>query len=91
MGINEAFGDKADFCDISNTQPIKITKVRQKTYIKLEEEVTEAASISHIGFELTSALPNQYLEIHFYSSFLYVIREVTTKTIIFIGTLANTN
>lgn len=89
LGINEAFGDNADFCKISNSQQIKISKVKQKTYIKLDEEGTEAAAVTHVGFELTAVQPNQYLEVHFDRPFLYLIREVTTNTILFIGTVAN--
>jgi len=91
MGINEAFIDRADFCNISNSQQINISKVKQKTYIKLDEEGTEAAAVTQVSFKLTAAVANNYLEVHFDRPFLYVIRETTTNTIIFIGTVANPN
>lgn len=87
MGMPTAFSDSADFGNIS-TEPIKITQVLQKTYIKLDEQGTQAAAVTSITFGMTSA-PCEPVEIYFNKPFVYAIREVSTNTILFVGKIAN--
>jgi len=56
MGMPVAFTDFADFSGISNEQLV-ISEVLHKTYITVDEEGTEAAAVTSIGFETTS-VPN---------------------------------
>lgn len=82
MGLGIAFTDAADFSNISNI-PLSISRVLQKTYIDVNEEGTEAAAVTIIGFETTS-LP----EIRLFNAnkpFLYMIIENTSGAICFMG------
>ncbi len=81
MGMENAFTDSADFSKISEGL-LFITRVLQKSYIKLDEKGTEAASITFIGMGKT-AVP--FNVVKFNRPFIYIIREVSTNTIIFAG------
>lgn len=79
-----AFSDSANFLKMLNIS-MPIEKVIQKTYIKTDEEGTEAVAAT--GFTFLSAPPP--CEIYFNRPFIFIIREVSTNTVMFIGKVAN--
>jgi serpin B len=85
MGLNIAFTDQADFSGIS-TVDLQISDVIHKTYISVNEEGTEAAAVTAVVFEITSIGPPS--EITFDRPFLFVITENSSKSILFIGKVA---
>jgi serine protease inhibitor len=82
MGLDIAFTDQADFSGISSI-PLNIADVIHKTYIKVNEEGTEAAAVTAVVMELTSIEPLN--EIRFDRPFLFAITENSSKSIVFIG------
>jgi serine protease inhibitor len=82
MGLDIAFTTQADFSGISNTD-LLISDVIHKTYIKVNEEGTEAAAVTAVVIELTSIGPLK--EIRFNRPFLFAITENSSKSILFIG------
>ena len=82
MGLDEAFTDQADFSGISEID-LLISDVIHKTYIKLNEQGTEAAAVTAITMDVTSAGPGSILR--FDRPFLFAITENTSKAIIFAG------
>ena len=82
MGMGIAFTETADFSNISD-QGILISRVLHQTYIKTDEEGTEAAAATVVEFEFTSMPDNTIVNIN--RPFLYFIRESTTGTIVFMG------
>ena len=82
MGLGPAFTDTADFSGISEIA-LMISKVIHKTYIDVNEEGTEAAAVTAVVFDLTTAAPdyNMYID----RPFLFAITENSSKSIIFIG------
>ena len=82
LGMGVAFGDGADFSNISD-QDILISRVLHQTFIKTDEEGTEAAAATVVEFELTSMPMTTVVDIN--RPFLYFIRETTTGTIVFMG------
>jgi len=82
LGLGIAFTDGADFKGISDLST-KISFVLQKTFIEVNEKGTEAAAVTAIGIELTSAVPSNNLV--FDRPFLFVITEKETGSICFIG------
>ncbi len=82
LGLQVAFTDEADFSGISDT-PLLISDVLHKTYIKVNEEGTEAAAVTSISFDLTSAGPANFLKLD--RPFLFVITENSSKSILFAG------
>lgn len=89
MGIKRAFGvgGSPDFSAMSS-YPIFISDVLHKARIKVDEEGSEAAAVTDIVFWLGAANPGATpptYEFHADRPFLYVITEVSTGAIYFIG------
>ena len=87
MGMGVAFTGAADFSNIAD-QGLAISKVLHQTFIENNEEGTEAAAATVVMMELTSVPPApQVLRLD--RPFLYIIRETSTDTIIFMGLTGN--
>lgn len=82
MGLAVAFTDQADFSGISAID-LLISDVIHKTYIKVNEEGTEAAAVTAIVFETTSIGPTNQIRLD--RPFLFAITEKSSKSILFIG------
>lgn len=85
MGLDVAFTGQADFSGISAID-LLISDVIHKTYIKVNEEGTEAAAVTAVVMELTSIGPAD--EIRLDRPFLFAITEKSSKSILFIGKVA---
>ncbi len=84
MGMQRAFvPDGADFTRLSPTlgRNLYITDVRQKTYVDVNEEGTEAAAVTSVGVGVTSLPPSIRLD----RPFIFAIRERNSGTILFVG------
>jgi serpin B len=86
MGMSIAFDPyQADFSGINDSVGLYLTKVKHKTCIEVNEEGTEAVAVTSVEVGITSMGPSLVFD----KPFLFVIREVTTGTILFIGKLEN--
>jgi serine protease inhibitor len=87
MGMPGAFTPAADFSGINPARDLYISFVRHKTFIDVHEEGTEAAAVTIIGFDRTSAEPSepQWIPFHCVKPFLYAITEKDTEAILFMG------
>lgn len=87
MGIERAFNPaESDFSRINSTRDdLHISETRHKTFIRVDEEGTEAAAVTSVGIGVTSV--PQIQTIRFDRPFFYVIREVESETILFMGTM----
>jgi serpin B len=84
MGMDIAFAEGlADFTRINKEGNLFIDEVLHKTFIKVDEEGTEAAAVTSIGISLTS-LP-QTVTFRIDQPFIFMIREHHSNTILFIG------
>jgi serpin B len=84
LGMGIAFDpDNADFSNISDLQ-LYITDVLHQTFIETNEEGTEAAAATVVIIGTTS-MPPPTPVINVNRPFLYLIRETTTGTIVFMG------
>ncbi len=81
MGLEVAFTSQADFSGISDV-PLLISDVIHKTFIKVNEEGTEAAAVTAVTMDLTSA---GFHGIRFDRPFLFAITENSSKSILFMG------
>ena len=82
LGMPAAFTPFADFSRLSE-QPTYISLIKQKTFIQVDEEGTEAAAVT-IGIDVAaSAGPDYVKEFIADRPFLFVIRERTYGTILF--------
>lgn len=79
MGMEVAFTPFADFSRLSS-DPFWIDVVKQKTFVKVDEEGTEAAAVTVVAGP-TSAPPAVVAD----RPFLFAIRERFSGTILFVG------
>jgi len=88
MGMGIAFTEFADFTNIAETPPLLINEVTHQAFIETNEEGTEAAAATIVDIGTTS-MPPAPLEFNADHSFLYIIREIKTNAIIFMGRVAD--
>ncbi|MFW6262506.1 MAG: serpin family protein [Thermotogota bacterium] len=91
MGMENPFTTLADFSKITSSKKLFISDVIHKTYIDVDEKGTEAAAVTAI-IMMRTAIPNQDEEVkqfHADRPFMYLIRENSTGSIIFIGKVTN--
>lgn len=86
MGMGIAFQNSANFSNLSD-QRAKISEVKHKAFVEVDEEGTEAAAVTSIGMELTSA--PQIPKIRFDRPFIFVVKENKSNLILFIGKINN--
>jgi serpin B len=87
LGMGVAFSGDADFSGINGTGGLAISRVLHKSFVEVNEEGTEAAAVTVVEIELTSAGPGNEFKID--KPFLFAIREVKTGTILFMGRVQN--
>lgn len=86
LAITEAFSDKANFSLLAKTtEPLKLNKIIQKTFLTVNEEGSEAAAAT-LSSALAAGMPSIVL---FNQPFFYLIRDNKTGLILFMGVLAN--
>jgi serine protease inhibitor len=83
MGMGIAFTDNADFSNISDLS-LLINDVTHQAFIETNEEGTEAAAATIVDIGTTS-MPADPFIMNIDHSFLYIIRETSTNTILFMG------
>jgi len=88
MGMGIAFTDGADFSKITDQYDLLINDVTHQSFIETNEEGTEAAAATIVDIGLTS-MPPAALVFKMDHPFLYIIRETTTNSIIFMGRVAD--
>ena len=91
LGMQQAFSNSADFSEMAEAS-LKISMVKQKTFIDVNEKGTEAAAVTIVGMELTSAMPaREPRRVDFFADrpFLFVIRENSTGAVLFLGQKVN--
>ncbi|HRX30483.1 MAG TPA: serpin family protein [Tenuifilaceae bacterium] len=87
MGMVDAFNPMlADLSLISATK-LYVDFVKQNTYIDVNEEGSEAAAVTTIGNGITSVPDYSYFIVN--KPFVFIIRERTSNTILFIGRVNN--
>nr|WP_106783254.1 serpin family protein [Lysinibacillus timonensis] len=91
LGVVSAFNDHADFSGIiQEDSGIAISSVKQKTFIEVDEEGTEAAATTSVEIHTTSMQPMNkpfYMEVN--RPFFISIVDETSGAILFMGTIIN--
>ncbi|HET6557771.1 MAG TPA: serpin family protein [Prolixibacteraceae bacterium] len=88
LGMTDAFNDGlANLKGISEEAQLVISEVMHKTYIKVDERGTEAAAVTGITIDVTSAGPDESFRVD--HPFVFAIREKDTGAILFIGKVIN--
>ncbi len=82
MGMLKAFNAmEADFSRMTPAPDAHISAVRQKTYMRVDEEGTEAAAATSVTVGATSAPPGLTVD----RPYLLAIRERLSETVLFVG------
>jgi serpin B len=87
LGMTEAFGSGADFSGMDGTQELFIDEVYHKAYVAVDEAGTEAAAASAVVMSRKGPGPTQALVVD--RPFVYLIRDVETGAILFLGHVVN--
>ena len=81
LGMGVAFSDTADFTNMYAPGGLYIDEVKHKTFVKVDEEGTEAAAATSVGIGVVSAPPMFVVD----RPFVFVLREKLSGTILFMG------
>jgi serine protease inhibitor len=87
LGMRAAFAD-ADFTGMSRSagRSLVISEVKQKTFVDIYEEGTEAAAVTSVSIGVTAAPINPVVRVD--RPFIFAIRERLSGTVLFLGKIA---
>lgn len=88
MGMPESFSPRADFSAMTGNKDFHIGRVIHKAFVDVYEEGTEAAAATAVTMKMTSIQPNRTPVFKADHPFIFMIRDNITKSILFIGRLA---
>ncbi len=84
LGVERLFTEDAELAGIIASEPTAIDAIIHKTFIKVDEEGTEAAAATAI-MAVGGAPPPQPIEFHADHPFLFVLQDSATGAILFLG------
>jgi len=88
MGMPVAFSGGADFSGMTGNRDLFIADVVHKAFVSVDEAGTEAAAATAVVMELT-AVPGEPVEVTIDRPFIFLIRDIETGTILFVGRIMN--
>ena len=88
MGMPMAFSDEADFSGMTGNRELTIRDVLHKAFVSVDEAGTEAAAATAVVVGLKSA-PEQPVQVTVDHPFIFLIRDIETGTILFVGQVVN--
>jgi len=84
MGMPVAFSGGADFSGMTGNRDLFIADVIHKAFVSVDEAGTEAAAATAVVMELT-ALPGTPVEVTLDRPFVFLIHDIETGAILFVG------
>ncbi|MBI4267900.1 MAG: serpin family protein [Chloroflexi bacterium] len=89
LGMEAAFiPDVADFSGMNGRRDLYVQDVLHKAFVSVDEEGTEAAAATAVVVGITS-VPAETIELRVDRPFLFLIRDIETGTILFVGRVVN--
>lgn len=88
MGMPVAFSGAADFSGMTGSRDLFISDVVHKAFVSVDEAGTEAAAATAVIMRLR-ALPDPPVEVTIDRPFIFLIRDINTGTILFLGRVIN--
>jgi len=88
MGMPVAFSELADFSGMTGNRDLFISEVVHQAFVSVDEAGTEAAAATAVVMALT-AVPEKPVEVTVDRPFIFLIRDIETDTIIFMGRVIN--
>jgi serine protease inhibitor len=87
LGMKKAFSSQADFSKIAKPAgKLQVGFVKQDTFIAVDEKGTEAAAVTTIGIETTSA--PVYPEVICNKPFYFMVAEKSSNSVLFVGRIS---
>jgi len=88
MGMPTAFSSQADFSGMTGNLELSISEVIHKAFVGVDEAGTEAAAATAVIVRAT-AMPTTPLEVTVDRPFIFLIRDIQTGSLIFVGRVIN--
>jgi serpin B len=88
MGMPVAFTDDADLSGMTGNPELFISDVIHKAFVAVDEAGTEAAAATAVIMDLT-AVPEPPMEVSIDRPFVFLIRDIETGAILFVGRVLN--
>lgn len=88
MGMPDAFNEAADFSGMDGTHLLFIKEVLHKAFVSVDEAGTEAAAATAVVMAL-KGLPSPPIEVAVDRPFVFLIRDIETAAILFVGRVVN--
>jgi len=88
MGMPVAFSMNADFSGMTGNRDLYIDDVLHKAFVSVDEAGTEAAAATAVMMRLT-AMPGIPVVVTIDRPFIFLIRDIETGAILFIGRVSN--
>ena len=88
LGMGVAFTPEADFSGMDGNHDLLIQDVLHKAFVSVDEAGTEAAAATAVIVGLTS-IPAQPTQFTIDRPFLFLIRDISTGSIVFVGRVLN--
>jgi serpin B len=91
LGMEDAFiPEAADFSGMDGRRDLFIQDVLHKAFVSVDEAGTEAAAATAVIVGTTS-MPPEPIEVKIDRPFIYLIRDIETGTVLFVGRVLNPN
>lgn len=88
LGMRQAFSAQADFTPMTGgPNDLYVHMVKQKTWVDVHEEGTEAAAVTSVEMRVSSGGPMQPIRVD--RPFVVAVRERLTGTLLFLGTIGD--
>jgi serpin B len=88
MGMPIAFSGAADFSGMTGTADLCISEVLHKAFVSVDEAGTEAAAATAVIMRET-AVPGEPADVTIDRPFIFLIRDIETGAILFVGRVLN--
>ncbi len=89
MGMPVAFCEGADFSDMTGNRDLFIGDVVHKAFVSVDEAGTEAAAATAVIMLPTAMPPQEPVEVTVDRPFVFLIHDIETGTILFVGRIVN--
>ncbi len=84
MGMREAFSEAADFSGMTGNRDLFISDVIHQAFVSVDESGTEAAAATAV-IMAELAMPAEPIEVTMDHPFIFMIRDIQTGAILFVG------
>jgi len=89
LGMKRAFGKRADFSRMC-AEKVFLSEVKQKSFVEVDEEGTEAAAVTMATFRAMVVMrPQNPFQMNLDHPFLFVIGDQAAHSILFMGVVSN--